>query len=73
MPGIEKNTFLCFWTVVGGRVGYQAWKKFFCFWLQLECHECLGQSGIWTSLDGELCHADASFFDTFLYTTINMF
>ena len=41
--------------MVGGRVGYQAWKEFGCVWLELVCHECLGQSGIWTSFDGELC------------------
>ena len=41
--------------MVGGRVGYQAWEEFCCVWLELVCHECLGQSGIWTSFDGELC------------------
>ena len=50
------NLKLCLmlWTVVGGRVGYQAWQEFCCVWLELVCHECLGQSGIWTRFDGEL-------------------
>ena len=43
--------------MVGGRVGYQAWQEFFCVSLELVCYECLGQLGIWTSLDGELCHS----------------
>ena len=33
----------------------QAWQEFCCVWLQLVCHECLGQSGIWTSLNRQLC------------------
>ena len=53
--GTEKPYLLLFWTVVGGRVGYQAWYESCCVWLEMVCYECLGQSGIWTSLDGELC------------------
>ena len=41
----EKLNLLFLWTVVGGRVGYQAWQDFCCIWLELVCHECLGQSG----------------------------
>ena len=41
--------------MVEGRVGYQTWQEFRCFGLELVCHECLGQLGIWTSFDGELC------------------
>ena len=52
---VGKNNLLLLWTVVGGRVGYQAWQEFCCVWLELVCHKCLGQSGIWTSFDGELC------------------
>ena len=53
--GTEKPYLLLLWTVVGGRVGYQAWQESCCVWLELVCCECLGQSGIWTSLNGELC------------------
>ena len=49
-----KPYLLLYWTVVGGRVDYQAWQEFFCVWLELVCHKCLVQSGIWTSLNGEL-------------------
>ena len=53
--GPEKNTFLLLLlTVVGGRVDYQAWQEFCRVLLELVCHKCLGQSDIWTSLDGEL-------------------
>ena len=35
------------------------------------CHECLGQSGVWTSLDGELCTAfDISSFRHCLIWTV---
>ena len=47
-----------FWrdlTVIGGRVGYYAWTMFCYVWLKLDWCEYLGQSGIWTSLDGQLC------------------
>ena len=37
-----------------GRDGYQALQEFCCVWLELVCHKCLGQSGIWTSFNGEL-------------------
>ena len=49
---------ICFYCGLwfGGRVGHQAWQEFCCVWLELLCHEFLGQSGIWTSLDGELCY-----------------
>ena len=40
--------------MVGDRVGYQAWQEFCHVWLEFVCHECLGQSGIWTSFDEEL-------------------
>ena len=50
----KKPYLLLLWTVVGDGVGYQAWQEFCCVWLELACHECLGQSGIWTSIDGEL-------------------
>ena len=53
--GPEKKLFLLLlWAVVGGRVGYQALQEFCCVWLELVCHKCFGQSGIWTSLDGKL-------------------
>ena len=54
VQGTEKLFLLLFLTVVGGRVGYQGWHEFCCVWLDLVCQECLGQSGIWTSFDGEL-------------------
>ena len=50
----EKPYSLVLLTVVGCRVGYQAWQEFYCVWLGLVCNGCLGQSGIWTTLDGEL-------------------
>ena len=40
----KKPNLLLLWTVVGGRVGYQAWQEFCCVWLELVCHKCLGQS-----------------------------
>ena len=40
--------------MVGGRVGYLAWQEFCRVWLELVCHECLGQSDIWVSFDGKL-------------------
>ena len=52
----KKINFFVLLTVVGGRVSYQAWQELGCVWLELVRHECLGQSGIWTGLDGELCH-----------------
>ena len=54
IQGTEKKKpyILLLWTMVGGRVGYQVWPEFSCVWLL--GRECLGQSGIWTSLDGEL-------------------
>ena len=55
----QKPYSLLLWTMVGGRVGYKVWQKFCCVWLQLVCHECLGQSGIWRSFDGELCLSSA--------------
>ena len=51
IKGTEKNKFLLLWTAVGGIVGYQVWQEFCCVWLEFVCHECLGQSGIWTSFD----------------------
>ena len=50
----EKPYLLLLWTMVGGRVGYQAWQEFCCVWLEFVCHDCLGQSGLWTSFDLEL-------------------
>ena len=52
--------------MVGGRVGFQAWLELCCGWLKLVCQESLGQSGIWTSLDGELCSAKKKIFITFV-------
>ena len=43
------------YSVVGGKVGYQAWQKLSCVGLELVCHEFLGESGIWTSFHRELC------------------
>ena len=55
IQGTEKTQFsFIVDTVVGNRVDYQAWKELCCVWLELVCHECLGQSGIWTSFEGEL-------------------
>ena len=52
--GTETTIIISLLTVVGGRVGYQAWQELCCVWLELVCHKCLGQSGIWTGFDGEL-------------------
>ena len=30
------------------------WQDLCCVWLELVCHECLRQSGIWTGFNGEL-------------------
>ena len=51
----KKPIYFLLWTMGGGRVGYQALRELCCVWLELECHKCLGQSGIWTSFNGELC------------------
>ena len=45
---------LLFWTVIGGREVYHGWTEFCYVWLELDWSECLRQSGIWTSLNGEL-------------------
>ena len=51
---VQKKTYLLvFLTVVGGKVNHQSCQEFCCVWGDMR-HECLGQSGIWTSLDGEL-------------------
>ena len=57
IPGGKKTYLLLLWTVFGGREGYQAWQELCCVCLEFVCHECLGQSGIWTSFDGELWHS----------------
>ena len=44
--------------MVRGGVGYQGWQEICSVLLELVCHECLGQSGIWTSFDGELWNAN---------------
>ena len=46
---------LVLWTEIGERVGYHGWREFCYVWLKLDWCECLAQSGIWTSLDGQLC------------------
>ena len=48
----EKLYLFLLWTMVWGGLGYQVWQEFCCVWLELVSHECLGQSGIWTSFDG---------------------
>ena len=58
---------LVLWTVIGGRVGYHGWTEFCYDWLKLDCCECLVQSGIWTSLDGQLwCIVSVIFTNTIL-------
>ena len=55
--GTEKEIIfflLLLWTVVGWKAGNQTWQEFCCVCLALVCHKCLGQSGIQTSLNGEL-------------------
>ena len=44
---MKQNTIYFYWSVIGSRVDYQAWQEFCCVCLELMCHECLGQSGIW--------------------------
>ena len=53
--GHKKPNLLLLWTMVGGKVCYQALHEFCSVQFELVCHECLRQSGILTSFDGELC------------------
>ena len=50
-----------FRTVIGGRVCNHGWTEFCDDWLKLDWCECLGQSDIWTSLDGQLCQPPKTF------------
>ena len=52
----------------GGREGYQARQEFCRFWSEFVCHERLGKSGIWTSLNGELCPLPPSILETLRLT-----
>ena len=36
---IKRTYLLLLWTMVGGRVGYQAWQEFCCVWLELVCQQ----------------------------------
>ena len=68
--GERKKTYLLLlWTVVGGRAGNQAWQEFCYVWLELVCHECLRQSGIWTCLNGELWQGKGKVVELLKYST----
>ena len=55
------NCILALWTVVGGRVDYHGWTEVCYVWSELDWSDCLGQSGIWASPNGELCWINGKF------------
>ena len=49
-----EKPFIIVLSLIGWRMVYHGWTEFCYAWLQLDQSECLGQSVIWTSLNGEL-------------------